>query len=223
MLPGAPVPPRPEAPRSSAATAAALAKSAAPSVGPRQLHRGDFAPTPDADKPAILIRPPPDTRLYRLLEEHCLCSPNPSLCDVISQLEAALRKALDKAEVIAREHPPFLQAIDLPDGASIELAPRSALKMLDVGCVRVDGTDLWPNEEAELDLPPVYAPLGFAEFLVPPVAPGGEAIWGKMHHRMAHSTSFGVKAGMIGLNLLRKSKDPAPPARNETSEHESKP
>ena len=56
------------------------------------------------------------------------------------------------------------------------VAQTPALRTLDVGCIRVDAVELWPNEARELTLEPYFAPMSLMEQLTgygnePPPAP----------------------------------------------------
>ena len=97
-------------------------------------------------------------------------------------LEAALEAAFRKAEYLAQLHPPFLQAAELPLGATAAMAPPALGKLLDVGNVRVDGGSLWPDELTESPMQPIYALMSLeglvGSTLVPTWAPaesGGDA------------------------------------------------
>ena len=97
-------------------------------------------------------------------------------------LEAALEAAFRKAEYLAQLHPPFLQAAELPLGATAAMAPPALGKLLDVGNVRVDGSSLWPDELTESPMQPIYALMSLeglvGSTLVPTWAPaesGGDA------------------------------------------------
>jgi hypothetical protein len=70
-----------------------------------------------------------------------------------------LETALKRAEEAALRHPPFVAAAR-EGGAQHELSERApTLRSLDVGCIRVDGAELWPAEDREVDLAPYFAPV----------------------------------------------------------------
>jgi len=77
------------------------------------------------------------------------------VAEMLEELEAALGAALARAEEAARHHPPFVAALS----QDAELAQAPSLRTLDVGCIRVDGSELWPDEARELDLEPMLAPF----------------------------------------------------------------
>ena len=121
--------------------------------------------------------------LREQLRRHCLEEPSAELRSATAGLEAALEAAFRKAEYMAQLHPPFLQAAELPPGATAAMAPPALGKLLDVGNVRVDGGSLWPDEATESPMQPIYALMSLEALVgstveVPtwaPAEPGGDS------------------------------------------------
>ena len=67
----------------------------------------------------------------------------------------------EKAAALA--HPPFLAA--LTEEGREGLATNSALRTLDVGMIRVDGSDLWPDAAQAALLEPMLAPMSLSAML----------------------------------------------------------
>jgi len=103
--------------------------------------------------------------LRELLVRFCLDEPPAELRHAMAELTSALSAALGKAADEARQHAPFVQAGELPPGSTASLAPPSSLQILDVGSVRVDACELWPNESEETPMQPIYAPMGLEEIV----------------------------------------------------------
>eukprot|EP00966_Prymnesium_polylepis_P311907 7207009-Prymnesium_polylepis.1 len=93
--------------------------------------------------------------LAELLDLHCIEEPIPEIRKAMSDLERAIGSALRTAEKQALSYELFLDAANLKGHGT-----RPTVTTLDVGCIRLDGSDLWPDEESELvDASPIYAPL----------------------------------------------------------------
>lgn len=99
--------------------------------------------------------------LCELLERHCITSPTLPLRRATADLQRAISSALARAEGAALCHQPFLEAAHLVANT----LPPPTVRTLDVGCIRVDGADLWPKEESEVSIPPLLAPMSIGEML----------------------------------------------------------
>jgi len=71
---------------------------------------------------------------------------------------------------VAVSHAPFTAAASLPAGASQALAPPLVLCEIDVGCVRISGRSLWPDDSSDFDICPLLAPLSIEELADAPPA-----------------------------------------------------
>ena len=107
--------------------------------------------------------PAQPTTLRAYLRRHCLEEPIPLLAKTVASLEKHIGKAIARAEAAALAHPPFLAG--LTEEGRRQLSESSGLRTLDVGCIRVDGADLWPDEAKEIDLQPYFAPMSLAHQL----------------------------------------------------------
>jgi len=112
-------------------------------------------------------RPP---QLSQLLRLHLLDNPPRRLTRIMRRLEAAIDGALQRALLVAISHDPFIAAASLPAGASQALAPPLGLSVIDVGCVRISGRSLWPNDSSNFDVNPLLAPLSLEELADAPPA-----------------------------------------------------
>ena len=113
-------------------------------------------------------------------------------------LTTALANALKRAEGAARGHAPYVQALALPPGSTGEAAPPWTARLLDVGCIRVDATELWPQEGAEQRaLKPLFAHMTLEQL----TAGGGRSV----------STMRWKTAGLtarLGLRVAAPAADP---------------
>ena len=101
--------------------------------------------------------------LRQLLRLHCFEQPAAPVLRARNELEAAIAAALSRAEQAALKHEPFLEAAALREGE--RGAPPPTIRTIDVGCVRVDGCELWADDESEAQLMPQYAQMGLTEQL----------------------------------------------------------
>ena len=142
--------PPPTAPAATATPALALSSMAF-------LLEGDHAA-------AAAFSASPAPRLNRRTLRECLTQyyfecPAPPVVAILEELEMVLETALKRAEEAALRHPPFVAAAR-ESGGQHELSERApTLRTLDVGCIRVDGAELWPAEDREVDLAPFFAPV----------------------------------------------------------------
>ena len=186
--------------RSSAthAVAAAAAVAAAGDAAPK--------PTPKPRPPAVAVAAPspadaaeaPPPSLRATLRRHLIDDPSPEMRRLTEGLTTALANALKRAEGAAREHAPYVQALALPPGSTGEAAPPWTARLLDVGCIRVDATELWPQEGAEQRaLKPLFAHMTLEQL----TAGGGRSV----------STMRWKTAGLtarLGLRVAAPAADP---------------
>ena len=128
-----------------------------PPAGP-DASRGSRPPRRYA--PDVVPAPPPMT-MRALLQKHFLDSPAPPVVAARRELESVMAKAIARAESAALTHPPFLATLS-EEG---QRAMAHSLRTLDVGVIRIDGTDLWPDEGRECILEPLLAPMNLSEQL----------------------------------------------------------
>jgi hypothetical protein len=122
----------------------------------RALSRADAG----ADTTRVMDRP---VTLRSFLELHYFTAPMPQVVEVLRDLEKSLTAAIRRAEATAVAHKPFLDA--LTEEGQAQVAQTPALRTLDVGCIRVDAVELWPDEARELNLEPFFAPMSLTEQL----------------------------------------------------------
>jgi hypothetical protein len=139
-------------------TAVAAAATPAPALSSMAfLLKGDLAA---AAAFSAAPAPRPNRRTLReCLTQYYFECPAPPVVAVLEELEMVLETALTRAEEAALRHPPFVAAAR-EGGVQHELSERApTLRSLDVGCIRVDGAELWPAEDREVDLAPYFAPV----------------------------------------------------------------
>ena len=139
-------------------TAVAAAATPAPALSSMAfLLKGDLAA---AAAFSAAPAPRPNRRTLReCLTQYYFECPAPPVVAILEELEMVLETALKRAEEAALRHPPFVAAAR-EGGAQHELSERApTLRSLDVGCIRVDGAELWPAEDREVDLAPYFAPV----------------------------------------------------------------
>lgn len=148
----------------------------------------------------MLVNPaPPPTSLRTFLERSYFDSPLPLVTKAIEELESALAAAIKKAERVALAHPQFLSA--LTDEGQAGLAQAPSTRTLDVGCIRIDGSALWPDEARECELEPFLAPMSLEALMSdfakePPPQPKAKVPKGKFGR-------FGSVGGQINVaNVL---------------------
>ena len=145
---------RPGTANTTASDAASAAATSA-AGGPRMRRRlGKKLPLPNR-------RSLRESLAHYYLDE---ATRGPPVQQVLGELEAQLATALKRAEATALKHPPFLAALDTTRRGELAQAP--SLRTLDVGCIRVDGAELWPDEARELELEPFFAPLSLASMVL---------------------------------------------------------
>ena len=165
--------PAPAQADAAAARAGAGARTAPPVSGPGA--QGPGAQGPGAQGPPVSGGAPEVERLglCAFLRRHLLQSPTPAVRQLLADVEASVGAAIRRAEAAANRHPPFLAA--LSDEGSKDLGGAPSVRTLDVGCIRVDASGLWPDETREMDLAPFFAPMALDAQLsgyggeVPPV------------------------------------------------------
>ena len=103
--------------------------------------------------------------MAELLLRHCINEPIPPIRKALHELEEAIKAALRRAEAAALKYGPFLDAAASFHAGKQTALPPPTVRTLDVGCIRVDGTELWPDEESELMIAPVLAPYSLSQQL----------------------------------------------------------
>ncbi|KAL1522168.1 hypothetical protein AB1Y20_021807 [Prymnesium parvum] len=98
---------------------------------------------------------PTTSTLEEMLVRHCITEPIGPIRTAMAELEHAMTGALRRAEAAALAHEPFLKAARSLNSK----LPPPTVRTLDVGCIRVDGSSLWPSEESEVEVHPLFAPL----------------------------------------------------------------
>ena len=126
---------------------------AAVQVAPRSSKRSTAAP----QRNRLVTPAAAPTSLRRFLERHYFESPLPAVVKALDDLESAMAASIRKAEAVATAHPPFVAALTEEGKRGLAQAP--SLRTLDVGCIRIDGAELWPDEARECFLEPHFAPM----------------------------------------------------------------